>query len=473
MTAAHEAGTALCSESLAGPLKKLSPGPGRSAAEVADHQLARIHRAMVEIVAENGYEAATVRELARLARVSTRTFYQHYPGKEECFLGTHDLIVRRVLRRLISSQASGNDWRTRARLTLHAFVLGLAEDPRTARLLLVEAFAAGPAAFEQARQANRTFATSIGKSLAGAPDGIVVPPLVTEGIVAGIMSVARARLLADQMEELDGLDDQLFDWALSYRSEAAAKLAEVSSAPRMREARLRSVPSSAREREEGSAEAPTVDLTLLLSAATKLAASGEYESLTVRRILAAAGVPRRTFDAHFDCAEDCLVAALELQIDEALARAERSRASSNTWAGGLHQAISTLCPEIAKSLALADVCGGRTVGAGPTGNQCHQRLSLEISRLLTDGAPSDSQVDRLTAEACTGAILSALQWQRRPTNGRGPSVETLTYLALTPIVGADKALETICEKRGAAARQLTKLSSQVQIANRASGTARS
>src|SRR4051812_40348248 len=80
------------------PYEKLKPGPGKGAVDVARHQRRRIHSAMVKTVAERGYGAVTVRELARVAGVSTRTFYRHYPSKEECFLRVHQLIVRRVLR---------------------------------------------------------------------------------------------------------------------------------------------------------------------------------------------------------------------------------------------------------------------------------------------------------------------------------------------------------------------------------------
>ena len=67
---------------------KLRPGPGRSPSDVAAHQRMRIHGAMVEIAGEQGYEAVTVRGLTRTAGVSSRTFYERFEGKEECFLET-------------------------------------------------------------------------------------------------------------------------------------------------------------------------------------------------------------------------------------------------------------------------------------------------------------------------------------------------------------------------------------------------
>jgi len=49
---------------------KLHPGPGWTREQAASHQRARIYAAMIELVAERGYGAVTVRELVRFAGVS-------------------------------------------------------------------------------------------------------------------------------------------------------------------------------------------------------------------------------------------------------------------------------------------------------------------------------------------------------------------------------------------------------------------
>ena len=72
--------------------RKLPPGPGRPAKQVAAHQLARILAATTGIVAEQGYGALKVREVVGYAEVSTRAFYEHFSSKEDCFLQTYELI---------------------------------------------------------------------------------------------------------------------------------------------------------------------------------------------------------------------------------------------------------------------------------------------------------------------------------------------------------------------------------------------
>ena len=76
MTRANEAALATAATSQQVLAGKLSPGPGLPPSEVAHHQRARIHSAIVEIAGERGQEAVTIREIARLSGVSSRAFYR-------------------------------------------------------------------------------------------------------------------------------------------------------------------------------------------------------------------------------------------------------------------------------------------------------------------------------------------------------------------------------------------------------------
>jgi AcrR family transcriptional regulator len=381
---------------------------------------------MVELAAERGYDAVTVRELARFAGISTRTFYQHYASKESCFLQAHDLIVRRLLKRLASVQVGVHDWRSRTRLAFRALLGELAGDLQAARVLFIEAYGAGPAALEQARWASRTLGSRIGEGFAPVPDGGLVSSLVVEGIVAGVASVVRTRLLTGRELELGDLDGPLLDWALPYGGEVAAERPPVACA-------------STPQRSEERAVPPQGDLALLLAASAKLAAVDGASRLTVPQIAVAAGVPRRSFYAHFESADDCLAAALELQVDQALGRATDARASSSSWADGTRQGVLALCTEVAANTALAESCIDGPFKAGPSGIRCQQRLLTETASFLVDGAPVGC-ADGVTAEATAGAVLGVLR-QAHAHLQKTPHISAaICYLALTPTVGADQAM---------------------------------
>src|SRR4029453_11733654 len=149
--------------------RKLSPGPGRPASAVAAHQRARIHGAMLEIAADRGYDAVTVRELTQLAGVSTHTFYEHFGGKEECFLSTCDLVVRRAARRGCAARERGRDWHGQVGLTFRGLPGELADESRGARLALVGAPAVGPAGLERVRRAGDLLELMAARGFASAP----------------------------------------------------------------------------------------------------------------------------------------------------------------------------------------------------------------------------------------------------------------------------------------------------------------
>jgi AcrR family transcriptional regulator len=420
---------------------KLSPGPGRPATEVAAHQCARIHSAMVALAAERGYAAVTVRELARLAGVSTRTFYQHFSGKEDCFLRTYELIVRRAIKRIVASQAGERDWQERLRLAFGAFAREL--EPQAACLALVEAYAAGPAALEQIRCAERTFEAMVAESLARARDGIVVPTLVVKGIVAGVTRIARARLATGRGGELPELSDALLEWALCYRGEAVADLTELDRRAALEHSAVETmVPAWP---QEGGAQAPTDDRTLILSAVAKLVVADGYGRLTVPCILAAAGVPRRRFNAHFSGVEDCFRAALELRAGEAFTKATRAGATGGSWEGGIYQAIVTLCTQVAQDPLLARLCFVDVFASGAGGMHCRERLMTNVIDYICDSAPPSRRPNEFTTEAFVGAIWGVIHHHVASGQARQlPRIAaTLSFLALAPAVGGPSAIDAI------------------------------
>lgn len=424
------------------PYGKLRPGPGKSASEVAAHQRARIHSAMAELAVERGYEAVTVRELMSLAKVSTRSFYKHFKDSEDCFLQTYDLIAQRTVGRIIASQAGERDWEKRLRLAFAAFARELKREPYDARLALVEAYTAGPAALERMRRAERTFEVMIAESFAKAPDGTVVPPLIVKGLVAGITRLSRERLLGSKANDLRPFGDALMEWTLCYRSKAAAELLELD---------RKAVAQSLRVKamfpiwlEQWNSQSISDDRTLILNAVAKLVVADGYAGLTIPRVLAASGIPRRSFKAEFSGVEECFLAAVQLRADEAIAHAARALASASTWEGGIYRAMAVLCAQVAQDPLLARLCFVDIFSLAG-GMECREHLMASIATLVQDSMPPAQRPNVLQIEASVGAIWGILQHQ--VVSGRAQELPriaaTLTFLALAPGTGAQSATEAI------------------------------
>lgn len=395
---------------------------------------------MIEIAGERGYDAVTVRELTRLSGVSTRAFYQHFGGgKEECLLRTYELVTEEVADRIAASQSSGSDWRQRLKRALWAFTDELIREPQAARLVLIEAFAAGPAALERMQRAEARFEAVLSEVFSDCTEGKTMPPLLLQGIVAGVAHVARAQMLFDRGEAVADLADELVDWASTYCGETAASLEEGG---------CRSVPMNDSihpatiDRPE---EISTDDRALILSAAAKLAVADGYEELSVSRIRTAAGISRRRFHTHFKGVEDCFLALLELRIGNVVADAAAARTGAGAWPEGIHRAISALCSDIARDPALARLGFIDVFGPGLDGMQSRERLITTVAKLFRESAPTEQRPTELIAKASVGAIWGVLYQQ--VASGRAQQlpriVPTLSFLALAPIIGPKTAASAI------------------------------
>lgn len=428
--------------------RKLPPGPGKAAKDVAAHQLARIHGAMIELVAENGYRALKVRDLVRRAEVSTRAFYEHFSSKEDCFLQTHDLVTRRATRRIIGAQAGERDWRRRPHLVFEEFAREIENEPDGARFALIEAYAAGEAVLARAWRAERIFEGMLAEGLAHSPSGVVVPPMVIEGVVAGVARVSRNYLLTGRAGSLRDTGEELVNWALCYTDRAAAKLSELDRQTVWRDTSLQPIAHSPMNG-DGEPWPSTGDRGLILTAVSKLAAKKGFAGLTAPRIRSAAGVSRRKFEAYFDDVEDCYLAALDQHAGEALARASRAQTVGRTWPGGVYRAISALGDHVAGDEFLARVCLADDFPPGSGGERARARLTSTIIELLSESAIVENRhPSPVVTEATVGAVWSLFHhYIIREWSLRRQVAATLSYMTLAPVTGASAALGAIREEQ--------------------------
>jgi AcrR family transcriptional regulator len=118
--------------------ERLPSGPHRLEREqVARHQRIRLHGAMVEAVAANGYEGTSVKQVIALAGVSRRSFYEQFANKQDCLLATFDLLAGKTMRRAADAYlASGRSLEDRLRPALAEFATTISHDRKAAELVI-------------------------------------------------------------------------------------------------------------------------------------------------------------------------------------------------------------------------------------------------------------------------------------------------------------------------------------------------
>lgn len=73
-------------------------------------------------ITERGYRASTVADVVRSARTSKRTFYDHFAGKEECFLELLAVDIEKLGAQIAASVDPEADWHVQIRQAVEAYV---------------------------------------------------------------------------------------------------------------------------------------------------------------------------------------------------------------------------------------------------------------------------------------------------------------------------------------------------------------
>jgi AcrR family transcriptional regulator len=111
------------------------------------HRRGRILWALASCMTEKGYQATTIADIAREARVSKTVVYAHFRDKEQCLLELYSRANDKVLLIVRDAQdrarADGLPWRDRLRAGIGAYLETLAGGPAVAWAALVEVQAAG------------------------------------------------------------------------------------------------------------------------------------------------------------------------------------------------------------------------------------------------------------------------------------------------------------------------------------------
>jgi AcrR family transcriptional regulator len=151
-----------------------------------------IHGLATSIVGK-GYAATTIADIARAARISKSTVYDHFADKESVFLALHREIVAAglaVVQQAYADSAGVAAWEERVRRVVAAYLAAMTADPVYFRVALVEVAAVSEAARLARREAFDRYAgamVAITTEAAAAVPGISpLTPALALGALGGI-----------------------------------------------------------------------------------------------------------------------------------------------------------------------------------------------------------------------------------------------------------------------------------------------
>ncbi|MGA3539983.1 TetR/AcrR family transcriptional regulator [Melissospora conviva] len=140
---------------------------------------------LAEVLAEKGYAGATIAEIVAHARVSKRTFYEHFADKEECLMALYSDASAQLMNVLRSGGRPDRPWREQVEVIVTAYLALLDAVPAVSRIVLVEMQAAGARAYRlRQRSQLRVAETLVEVVEAGRPANPEVAPLTPQLAIA-------------------------------------------------------------------------------------------------------------------------------------------------------------------------------------------------------------------------------------------------------------------------------------------------
>lgn len=179
-------------------------------------QRERLIRAMLETVAEKGYDATTVPEVVARARVSRNAFYNFFPDKTSCFIEACDEEASELLGVVVAA-AGASAWIDALRQGTRAYLGWWAARPAFSRAYFIGLPMAGePAVAQRERGYARfrdVFTVLATRARAEQPELPPLPELVPRILVLAITELVAEEVRGGRFESLPDLEDGVVDVA--------------------------------------------------------------------------------------------------------------------------------------------------------------------------------------------------------------------------------------------------------------------
>ena len=178
---------------------------------ITENQRERLLNGVVDAVAEHGYNATTIGAITEAAKISRRTFYEHFKDKEGCFLAAYEMIDTHVRGSMLTAAERPGPWPERVRASLAALLDVLSRDLAVARFYLLEPLAAGGEIAARYRDAMQLLAETLRPDEAPATSAEVRGQV----LMGGITTLISRRLKTGESSSLPGLLPDLTELALA------------------------------------------------------------------------------------------------------------------------------------------------------------------------------------------------------------------------------------------------------------------
>lgn len=118
----------------------------------------RLLKALEQALAEKPYRDVTLSDITAAAKVSRRTFYEHFSNKDECLLALSEQTCQGILTLILASFSLDDVWEDVVTKVTMAYLTYINDHPDTMLALYTEVMTLGQAGMASRRKIAETFA---------------------------------------------------------------------------------------------------------------------------------------------------------------------------------------------------------------------------------------------------------------------------------------------------------------------------
>jgi AcrR family transcriptional regulator len=130
------------------------------------NQRERLIAGVIEVVAAEGYAKTTIAAIVATARLSKKTFYDHFRNKEECFDAAYESTFDLLRAEVAAVEGEKSEWGPWVRARIERLLALWGEDPDRASFFLIAPAGVGDQVSVRHHEAMREL---VGELVAGAP----------------------------------------------------------------------------------------------------------------------------------------------------------------------------------------------------------------------------------------------------------------------------------------------------------------
>jgi AcrR family transcriptional regulator len=391
---------------------------------VKRYQRTRILEAVLQISAERGFEAASVKELITAAGLSPEVFYDTFESKEAAWAAAFEEAFSQLYLAAWRATSPQADRTTQVAATVAACLEYLASEPQRARLLLVDAPTAGHAGLPAIDEALRGFAHLVAPALADPG----LPKLLPAAMVAGIADLTAGWVLEGRTAQLPDLTAALIEVILTptLGLTAAARAADAAVRP-------------------PDLDAADDDRQRLIDAFADAVARDGLSATRLADVAQEAGIELDVTRALFTDELDCATKALDGWVGQLVVIAAGAfLAAAGDPPLAAHRALEAALWHMARTPAVAALVVSEDPRLAQVVTALRERYIALFLQLVAGQVPAAEQLaprPLATLEVVIDGVLATLrlhaEQQRVPELPE--QLPVLSLQALTPFFGADEA----------------------------------